>query len=130
MGYRTLVRKPVLQGTTPQITFQIVDEVGVGFQPDVLTMSIYDKTCPTGGTTVTSAIINSRNDIDVLASCDVSGNVDLTLEEDDTALTTAANCSPATIQRTVLFRWEWDSTKVGKHELVLTIAPDRETVAT
>lgn len=141
MGYQTVIKKPVLQGTTPRITFQIVDEDGAGFLPDVLTMSIYDVTYtypvgslvtsipPFGSTPLAESIVNSRNDVDILAECDAQGNVDLHLEADDTEITVPTGSHPSQAHRRILFRWEWDTTKVGKHEVLLTIAPDRETLA-
>lgn len=139
--HQTVIKKPVLQGTTPLVSFQIVDEAGVGFRPDVLTMSVYDvsytpvgtsrKTTfpPFGSTPLADAIVNERNDVDVLASCDTDGNVELHLEEGDTEIEVPVGSTPMAYRRLILFRWEWDSDKVGKHEIVLTIAPDRETVA-
>lgn len=128
MTSQTVVKRAILQGTTPQITFQIVDEDGVGFQPDALTMSVYDVDFTVDPATET--IINSRNDLDIIADCDASGNVEVYLSEDDTEVTVPDGIWPSQLHRKILFRWEWDTTKVGKHEVILTIAPDRETVAT
>lgn len=139
--YQTIVRKPVLSGTTPRITFRIVDEDGDGFKPDELEMSIYDvsytpvgssrKTTlpPFGSTPLAQAIVNSRNDIDVLSNCDADGNVELHLQADDTEVDVPVGSTPLQAFRRILFRWTWDTDKVGKHEVYLTIAPDRETVA-
>lgn len=129
MAYRTLVKKAILQGTTPRVSFTIVDEDGVGFQPDTLTMTIYDFACsclvPPSG-----SIVNDQNDVDILANCDSQGNVAVYLAEEDTTLSTDAACRPSVLPRRLLFRWTWDSpTKVGKHEVVITLAPDRELVA-
>lgn len=138
MSHQTRVKKAILQGTTPEVTFQIVDEDGVGFQPAALTVSIYDvdfglvwpsSLPPALPSTVTQAIVNSRNDVDILADCDVDGNVAFTLEADDTDVTVPDAAVPSFLCRRLLFRWTWDTTKVGKHEVILTIAPDRETVA-
>ena len=128
MNFQTVVKKETLQGTTPRITFQIVDEDGVGFLPDVLTMSVYDVDFSVDPATET--IINDRNDLDILADCDASGNVEVYLSEDDTDVTVPDGSVPSQIKRKIRFRWEWDTTKVGKHEVILPIAPDRETVAT
>lgn len=140
MGYQTIVKKPILSGTTPRVRFQIVDEDGIGYVPDEVTMSIYDVTypatvpCPIGSWSLppsaTESIINSRNDVDILTSVDGDGVVDVTLAADDTAVEVPSGAVPLTYQRRILFRWVWDTTKVGKHEVILTIAPDRETVAT
>lgn len=142
MGYQTVIKRAVLSGTTPRLTFQIVDEDGVGFKPDVLAMSIYDVTFPAidrcatrdghllWPSSATHTLVNDRNDVDILASCDDSGHVDLDLLEEDTVVSVPTQQTPMTYQRRVLFRWEWDTDKVGKHEVILTIAPDRETVAT
>ncbi len=129
MGYQTIIRTPILQGTTPRITFQIVDEDGAGFKPDTFTYSVYavDFTA----IPATEAIVNSRNDIDALTKCDTAGNVTLVLSADDTDVDVPDGPVPATLQRRILFTWTWDSApvRVGKHELILTIAPDRETEA-
>ncbi len=129
MGYQTFVKQPILEGTTPRVTFQIIDEDGAGFEPDTLTYSVYDVDFST--TPATEAIVNSRNDIDALANCDTGGNVVLVLSADDTHVEVPNGPVPATIQRRVLFTWTWDTApvRVGKHELILTIAPDRETEA-
>lgn len=128
MSTQTVIRKPIRQGTTPRISFQIVDEDQVGFQPDALTMTIYDHVCV--GDEDANTFINDRDADDVLASCDASGNVELWLEEDDTAVADLDNCAPKTTERTVLFRWTWDSPeKVGKHQVVFTIESDYATVA-
>lgn len=127
MSYQTLVRKPILAGTTPRIRFQIIDEDGLGFKPASLQMTIYDVDFSVKP--ATQAVVNSQNDIDVLDSCDADGNVELILGTDDTAVDVPTGCKPATRSRRVLFTWNWDDDKVGKHEVVLTIAPDRETVA-
>jgi hypothetical protein len=146
---RTVIKKAFLSGTTRRIQFQIVDkELGTGFQPDTFTMSVYDvehQTTTTWGrpwwrcwhctsiistTTVSSTIVNAQNDVDVSAFCDASGNVDIYLTVDDTAIDVPNILSAIHHQRVVTFTWTWDSpVKTGKHEIVLNIAPDRETVA-
>lgn len=142
MAYQTVIKKPTLQGTTPRLTFHIVDEDGLGFLPDTLTMSVYDVAYtppstsvrttipPFGSTPLADMIVNSRNDVDVLASCDADGNVDLHLQTTDTDLVVPVGTVPSLAFRRLLFTWTWDTDKVGKHEVILTIAPDRETVAT
>lgn len=142
MANPTLVKKPVMSGTTPRISFRIVDEDGVGFQPDALTMSVYDVSYtpvgssrrttlpPFGSTPLAESIVNSRDDVDVLANCDADGNVELHLQADDTEVEVPAGHTPLQAYRRLLFTWTWDSDKVGKHEVYLTIQPDRETEAT
>jgi hypothetical protein len=147
---RTEIKKAFIAGTTRQVQFQIVNKAtGVGFQPDTLTLSIYDVVEATGlwtfspwpwvitppignNPTVTSAIVNGQNDADVVAFVDASGNVDLYLTPEDTDIEVPARVSARRYQRVLLFTWTWDGSpvKVGKHEIVLSIAPDRETVAT
>lgn len=112
-----VIKKRIIQGTTPRLTFQILDDEtpAAGFQPDTLVMSIYDVTqseaVQTIPPTVSSAFVNSREDVSVIAFCDASGNVDLTLDTDDTALsaTQVATCTAKGIKRRVLFQWTWDS---------------------
>lgn len=128
----TVVKRPLLQGTTPRIQFQIVDPDGVGFQPSTLTMSVYDVAFGTPPTaTTTQTIVNGRNDVDVSAFCDSSGNVELFLGADDTTVDVPAGANPLTLERRILFTWTWDTdpVKVGKHQVNLTILPDRETEA-
>lgn len=127
MGVQTVRKAPILQGTTPRISFQIVDEDGAGFQPDTLTMSIYDVDFEVDP--ATQAIVNSRDDIDVLSDCDAQGNVELFLSADDTEVTVPTARNPLTLERRLLFTWTWDTDKVGKHQIILTILPDRETEA-
>lgn len=138
---RTIIQKAFLSGTTRRIQFQIIDkDTGVGFKPDALTMSIYDVsadkltdrinlatrlTAP-----VTEAIVNDRDDVDVLSSCDSDGNVDLYLTPDDTTIEIPDIVEATRWRRVVLFTWTWDSpVKTSKHEIVLSIVPDRETAA-
>ena len=128
MGHRTHVKKPFLHGTTPRISFQIVDPDGVGFQPDTLTMSVYDYVDTEDPPA--DQLVNDRNDVDILDFCDADGNVAFYLEAEDTELVVPASELAIQPKRRLLFTWTWDSpVKVGKHELILTIAPDRETVA-
>jgi hypothetical protein len=139
MSDRVIVKRAFLHGTTPRITFQIVDPDGVGFQPDTLTLSIFDVVEST--TTVldpasrrmvpslSSVIVNSRNDLDAIAYVDADGNVEFWLTTDDTGVTVLTSPTPSTYKRHLLWTWTWDTDKVGKLEIVLTIAPDRETVA-
>lgn len=142
---RTEIKRPFLSGTTRRIQFQIIDkETGVGFQPDTLTMSIYDVApVPNGilntvyrlsgnvvALPVASATVNEQDDVDVFAYVDSSGLVDLYLTPDDTDITVPAVIVAHPYQRRILFTWTWDTPiKTGKHEIVLSIAPDRETEA-
>lgn len=151
---RTEVKKAFLSGTTRRIEFQIVDkETGVGFQPDTLIMSVYDVNAATSVLTpslvfyevwpsfwalspapapvVTSAIVNGQNDADVSAFVDATGNVDVYLEPADTEIDVPVTLTAHPHQRVILFTWTWGSpAKTGKCEIVLSIAPDRETEAT
>lgn len=112
-----VIKKRIIQGTTPRLTFQILDDQSPaqGFQPDTLVMSLYDvtrsQTITTIPATVSSAFLTGREDVDVSASCDASGNVDVTLETDDTELsdTQTAQCTAKGISRRVLFQWTWDT---------------------
>lgn len=142
MSHQTVRKTPILAGTTPRITFQIVNEDGVGFQPDELVMSVYDVSyTPVGSsrrttlppffsTPLSEELVNDRDDVDVIAQCDADGNVDLHLEAEDTEVSVPDGATPGLAYRRILFTWTWDSDKVGKHEIILTITPDRETVAT
>lgn len=147
---RTEIKKAFLSGTTRRVRFQIVDkETGVGFQPDTLILSIYDvvpasgqySTCPSRYVAwpysgllpaVTSSIVNSQNDVDVSDFVDSAGNVDLYVTPEDTSIEVPSLVTARPYQRVLLFTWTWDGSpaKVGKQEIVLSIAADRETVAT
>lgn len=127
-----VIKKRILQGTTPKLTFQVLDDAvpAVGFQPDTLVMSIYDVTPSTSNVApmpaVSSAIVNDREDVDVSAFCDASGNVEVVLEADDTELTSTQveRCTAKGIRRLVLFEWTWTSPeRVGKGLFDLTIFP-------
>lgn len=152
---RTEIKKAFLSGTTRRVQFQIVDrETGLGFEPDTLTLSIYDVVeglltvsssfyrvwpysglmpgTPDTAIPVTSSIVNGQNDADVSAFVDASGNVDLYLAPEDTEIDVPTYLTARPHQRVLLFTWTWGGSpaKVGKVEIVLSIAPDRETVAT
>ena len=146
---RTDVKKAFLSGTTRRIQFTIVDtDTGIGFQPATLVMSVYDvntphnqryvpvftvldPTVPPVVPAITSTIVNGQNDTDVSAFCDINGVVDLYLDVEDTAITVPSTLIAVPYERRVLFRWTWGSpAKTAKHEIILAIAPDRETVAT
>lgn len=139
---RTVIAKPFLAGTTRRVQFQIIDkETGQGFQPTTLLLSIFDIeltstltyliTGEVDGLAVQSVIVNSQDDEDITAFCDTDGNVDLYLTPEDTDLDVPDTVKATPWHRTLAFRWTWDSPeKTAKHEIVLSIAPDRETVAT
>jgi hypothetical protein len=152
---RTEVKRAFISGTTRRVQMQIVaTDTGVGFRPDTLVLSLYDVTPATNGSgtwawtfcpflyrcwryaypavSVTSAIVNSQNDADVSAFVDVAGNVDFNLEPADTEFETPTVNIAQPHQRVLLFTWTWDGSpgKVAKHEIVLNLVPDRETVAT
>jgi len=124
MSYRTVIKKPFLSGTTPLIEFQIVDPDGVGYRPDTLLMSVYDYSVLED--VASQAIVNDRNDVDVRDACDEDGYVSLYLGADDTTIIPMPAVERALMpMRRILFAWTWDEDKVGKHEVILTIAPDR-----
>jgi len=141
----TDIKKPFLAGGTRLITFQITDKVtGEGFQPDTLTMTIYDVN-PTGagaratvylvgghktGPTVLSAIVNDQDGVDVSAMVDVSGNVEVELTPEDTALEVPDIIVNTPYQRRVLFTWTWGSpARTALHQIIMRIQPNRATVA-
>lgn len=127
MQAQTTITRGFLAGATPRLTATIVNEDGTGFKPDTLTMSIYDVSV--ADDVAASLIVNSRDEVDVLANCDNGGNLAVTLQAGDTAVTVPNGLVPSRIQRKVLFSWTWDTDKVGKHEILIPIIPDRKTVA-
>jgi hypothetical protein len=142
-SFETYRKTAFLQNTTPRVTFQIVDEDGVGFRPGTLTMSVYDLDFHTTSLTVqqwishpifpipaSQTIVNDRQDIDMLAFCDVNGFVEFHLDEEDTEIGVPSSSVPSLWLRNFLFTWTWASPpRKGKHQLILTIAPDRASVA-
>lgn len=128
-GHRTERKKAFLSGTTPRIRFPILTGDSVGILPDTLTMSVYDY--DDSPDPPVESIINGRNDVDIIAKCDADGNVEVYLDADDTAMDVPARETATYPKRRVLFRWTFgsDPLKVGKHEVILSIAPDRESVA-
>lgn len=110
------IKKRIIQGTTPRVLFQILDDQSPreGFKPTTLAMSIYNikasESVHTIPPTADSSYVNGRSNVDVIADCDASGNVDVTLETDDTDLTAAqvSKCTAKGILRRVLFQWTWN----------------------
>lgn len=130
---RTVLKRAYLQGTTPFVEFTILDpETRAGFKPSTLTLSIYDY--DTSVDPHVENIINDRNDEDVLSFCDADGHFLMYLRADDTELTVPEIEHAIQPQRRLLFTWTWGEEsppeKVGKHEIIFPIQPDRETVAT
>ena len=141
----TDIKKAFLAGQSRRVTFQIIDKAtGIGFQPSTLQMSIYDVVSsgavpaqtvyllsgPKTGGPVSSAIVTSENDVDISGFCDSNGNVELFLTPEDTDVEVPAILVETPYQRRLRFRWTWDSpAKTGKHQIIMRIAPDRETVA-
>lgn len=136
------VRKPFLSGISKPLTFRIADEDHVGFKPDALTMSIYDAAYPYNDqaricghpvSSPTPAIVNSRNDDDVSAYCDVNGNVEVMLDPADTNVTLTVQTigqRKMYVFRHVLFTATFGSPEqVEKLLYILTILPDQETIA-
>lgn len=137
----------VFSGTTHLLKAFIYNpETQEGFKPTTLTLSIYDVTwpnltaCPSiVGTSVvwpeaaTQTIINSRNDVDVLDSCDASGFIEHKLTADDLAVTAPSGLVPSRLWRRVLFTFTWgddpDTPDVGKQEFLIPVIPDREPLA-
>lgn len=139
------VKKPFLSGISKPLQFRITDDDGVGFKPDAITMSIYDSTLLRAATSpygigtvfgpaeyvrISDTFVNNRNDVDVLDSCDADGNVSFTLDPEDTTRTSPIGQYPSQVFRHVLFRVTFGSpSQTEKLLYILTIAPDRETVA-
>lgn len=135
------VKKPFISGVSKPLSCTIADRNHVGFKPSTLTMSIYDATYPYDDpgkivaapvTTPTPAIVNSRNDVDVLADCDVNGNVEVILDPSDTAVNLSV---PSVFRRGYVFRHVLFTATFGspaqveKLLFILTILPDQETIA-
>lgn len=140
-----IIKKPFLSGETIHIQFRITDRVtGVGFQPSTLSMSIYDVTpVPNGmlttvyrltgnvvGVPVTSAIVNTQDDVDVSGFVDSTGLVEIDLTPDDTTVPVPSIDVAHPYQRNILFTATWDSPeKTRKQIFTINIIPDRESAA-
>ena len=123
------IRKPILSGISQSITFTI-QRSGLGFKPDTLTMSVYDRNDSVRP--ATNTIVNSRNDVDVLDFCSVDGVVVVTLDSADTTVVPVSTWRPPSrYKRQVLFTYTYGSPPdTGKFLFTLTIAPDYEGLAT
>jgi hypothetical protein len=74
--------------------------------------------------------VNSRNDVDVLDFCDSDGNVEFMLDPADTLVTVPSGSRPLLFRRHVRFLVTFGSPELTEKILfILSIAPDRETVA-
>lgn len=135
------VKKPFLSGVSKPLSCVIADRDHVGFKPSALTMSIYDAAYPYSDPTriqqapiitPTPAIVNSRDDVDVLSFCDVNGNLEVVLDPEDTAvnLSVSSVFRRGYVFRHILFTATFGSpAQVEKLLFILTILPDQETVA-
>lgn len=131
MGDTLSIRTPFLSGVSKPLGFTI-KEAGVGFKPDTLTMTVYDRDDRDDRVAhSTPAIVNGRNDVDVLASCSDAGVVRVTLDPADTTITPPIRRTPTYAQpRHVLFTYTWGSPpEVGKYQVTMLIAPDYEPLA-
>lgn len=119
-----LIRKAFLSGTSLDVT------VDLGFKPETLTMSVYDRNALVYP--ATNTIVNDRDDVDVLVYCSDEGVVAVTLNADDTTVVpVTTRRPPSQYRRHVLFTYTWDSlVNTGKYLVTLTIAPDYEGSAT
>lgn len=111
MAVRTVVSDEVPEESTPLLTFQIVDRDGVGFQPDVFILTLYDNK--------TGDILNGRDEQNVLnangCTVDADGNVEFTMEPEDTTILDTASALEVHI---ALFEWTWNAGLFhGKHEI-------------
>ncbi len=114
MAIRTIETDPVAEATTPRLRATFVDEDGDPIPStslDAVTMTLYDK--------ATEAIINSRDDTDVLADVSTGGVLTRFLTTGDTEIQTTGRQNEAHI---ALFEFSWDScAKRGKHEIEHTV---------
>lgn len=141
-----ILKKPVLSGTTQFLDLFIhPPNSPQGFKPETLTMSVYDvrwpnvTQCPRryGDAIVfpegaTHAIVNDRNDVDVLDMCDAEGNAEIELTPEDTTVDVPVGPTPSVVWRYILFTATWDGSpaKVTKTQAAISIIPDRESLAT
>lgn len=111
MSHKTAIDEPHWEGTTPLLEFDIQDEAEVGFKPTELFFTLYDGK--------TDTIVNDRNNVSVIDSCDANGHVALWMEADDLAM---LNTNRRTEVRRALFRWTWNAgQRTGSHEVEFTI---------
>lgn len=97
MGYEEIIEDIQLEKTTQPIMFDIIDPAtGLGFQPQTLTLTLWDVK--------TGAIINGRNGANVLSSVDAQGKVVFWLTEQDMQI---LDPTLVTEVHQALFTWTW-----------------------
>jgi len=112
MSNRTVLTELQYEGTTPYLEFDIESELDVGFKPETLHLTLFDAKSGT--------IINSRNNVSVIDSCDSNGHVAMWLEAEDLAMSDPVTNRTET--RRALFRWTWAAgARVGAHEIEFPI---------
>ncbi len=110
----------VNQNSTAQYKATLKDEAGAVIPSaslSALTLTLYNKSDPGG------AIINNRNDQNVLNTADVtvdaSGNLTWTLQPADNPVQDAAKIHE---DHVALFKFEWQAgTKRGYHEVIIRV---------
>jgi len=83
----------VWEGTTRQLSFQIVDQAAAGFKPDTLSVTVKDEE----GVSIMAST-------DILSSCDANGNV---AYEATVANLTLASTKKVKVKKLHLFIFSW-----------------------
>jgi len=107
---------PRMEQTTPLLEFQILDEADppVGFQPDAIYLTLYSVR--------TGDIINGRDAVDIISSCDASGNVSFRFTSADLAVIEGQTMPGTNIQlRRALIRWTWGPAFQQTHEFEFAV---------
>lgn len=113
MSNKTTITEAQFERTTPLLEFDIVDENGVGFKPETLTLTLYDVE--------SGAIVNSKSAEDVLSSCDDAGHVAYWFAIADTAIQLHRTGKTQETRR-ALFRWTWSAgARAAAHEIEFTV---------
>lgn len=112
---RTALDDFINEKSTPIVAFKIVDQDGVGFKPETLRLTLYDRK--------TNTIINSRDAQDVLDNndvlTDIEGNTTWHMQVLDNIIVTATLTSEEHI---ALWHWTWnDGEDSDYYELIIRV---------
>jgi hypothetical protein len=102
----------VIANMSSLLSFRIVNEAGVGFQPPAVTLTLYEKW--------TRTILNGRDAVDVLSSVDASGNVSFKLTPADNALLVPDDLRQIEIH-CALFEWQFNTTDKNSLTVEFTV---------
>lgn len=99
---RIMLDEDIAELSTPIVTFQIVNEEGIGMLPETLSLTLFDRE--------TKTIINERSEQDVLntngITIDENGNVEwVMMANDNPIIDDTKNVETHVMQ----FNWSWSN---------------------